>query len=34
MHCYFVDLNCIILLNKVYCVDKDKLGWDSGWFCQ
>jgi hypothetical protein len=31
MHCFFVNLNCMMLLNKMYCVDDDELGWDPGW---
>jgi hypothetical protein len=31
MHCYFVNLNCIMLLNKTCYVDDDKLGWDPRW---
>jgi hypothetical protein len=23
MHCYFVNLNCMMLLNKTCCVDDD-----------
>ena len=31
MHYYFVNLNCMRLLNKVCCVDEDGLGWDPEW---
>jgi hypothetical protein len=31
MHCYFVNLNCMMLLNKMCCVDDDELDWDPGW---
>jgi hypothetical protein len=31
MHCYFVNLNCMMLLNKMCSIDEDELGWDLGW---
>jgi hypothetical protein len=32
MHCYFANLNCIVLLNKMCSVDDDEeLDWDPGW---
>ena len=34
MDCYLVNLNYMMLLNKMCCVDDDELGWDSGWLDQ
>jgi hypothetical protein len=31
MYFFFVNLNFVILLNKMCYVDDDKFGWDSGW---
>jgi len=31
MHCYFMNLNCMMLLNKMCCVDGDEFSWDLRW---
>ena len=31
MHCCFINLNCMMLLSKICCVDNDELNWDQGW---